>query len=49
METIKVMVNGLPGNVARILAGHIHKDKRFNLIPYSLTGAEILESEYMLD
>ncbi|MBT8370524.1 MAG: dihydrodipicolinate reductase [Deltaproteobacteria bacterium] len=49
METIKVMVNGLPGNVARIVAGHIHKDKRFNLIPYSLTGAEILESEYMLD
>ncbi|NNL75329.1 MAG: dihydrodipicolinate reductase [Desulfobacterales bacterium] len=49
METTKVMVNGLPGNVARIVAGHIHKDKRFNLIPYSLTGAEILESEYMLD
>ena len=49
MDIIKVMVNGLPGNMASIVAGQIQKDERFNLIPYSLTGAEILESEYMLD
>ena len=49
MDTIKVMVNGLPGNMASKVAGHIQKDERFKLIPYSLTGAEILEPEYTLD
>jgi 4-hydroxy-tetrahydrodipicolinate reductase len=46
MDKIKVMVNGLPGNVARKVVEHIQRDKRFTLIPYSLTGAEILESDY---
>ena len=45
MSTIKVMVNGIPGNVARMVAGHILKDDRFEWIPYSLTGPEIQESE----
>ena len=49
MNPINVMVNGLPGNVAGIVAGHIHEDKRFELIPYSLTGAEIQESEYSIE
>ena len=49
MDKIKVMVNGLPGNVACKVVEHIQRDKRFTLIPYSLTGAEILESEYKVD
>jgi 4-hydroxy-tetrahydrodipicolinate reductase len=43
------MVNGLPGNVARIVAGFILRDERFELIPYSLTGPEIETSEYRID
>jgi 4-hydroxy-tetrahydrodipicolinate reductase len=41
MNTINVMVNGLPGNLARLVAGHVLKDGRFKLVPYSLTGPEI--------
>lgn len=43
------MVNGLPGNVARIVTGHILADERFELIPYSLTGSEIQASECRLE
>jgi 4-hydroxy-tetrahydrodipicolinate reductase len=49
MSTIKVMVNGLPGNVARTVAGYLLKDGRFELIPHSLTGPQIQESEYIID
>jgi 4-hydroxy-tetrahydrodipicolinate reductase len=35
------MVNGIPGNMAGILALHILADARFELLPYSLTGPEI--------
>ena len=49
MTSIKVMVNGLPGNVARKVAGFIVKDPRFELIPYSLTGPEIEASEDRID
>jgi 4-hydroxy-tetrahydrodipicolinate reductase len=43
MNAIKVMVNGLPGNMARTVAEHVVCDKRFQLIPYSLTGPEIAQ------
>ena len=43
------MVNGLPGNVARMVAEFILKDERFELVPYSLTGPEIETSEYRID
>ena len=49
MNPIKVMVNGLPGNVSRIVAAQILKDERFELIPYSLTGPEIQLPEYSLE
>jgi len=49
MNPINVMVNGLPGNVAQIVARHILQDPRFELLPFSLTGPEIQESEYRLD
>jgi 4-hydroxy-tetrahydrodipicolinate reductase len=41
MSQINVMVNGLPGNAAKVIARHIASDQRFALIPYSLTGPEI--------
>jgi len=49
MSTIKVMVNGLPGNIARLVAGYLITDGRFELVPYSLTGPEIQKSEYTID
>lgn len=45
MEPIKVMVNGLPGNMSRVVAEHVAVDNRFELIPISLTGPEISEIE----
>ena len=49
MNPIKVMVNGLPGNVAQIVARHILKDPRFELLPYSMTGPEIQESRHTIE
>jgi 4-hydroxy-tetrahydrodipicolinate reductase len=49
MEQIKIMVNGLPGNVAVKVARHVLNDNRFDLVPYSLTGPEITEKEFILD
>ena len=46
MNTTKVMVNGIPGNVAVIVARHILDDSRFELVPYSLTGPEIQATEH---
>ncbi|MDY6951057.1 MAG: dihydrodipicolinate reductase [Thermodesulfobacteriota bacterium] len=45
MEPIKVMVNGLPGNMATKAAEHIVQDPATTLIPYALTGAEITAQE----
>ena len=41
MSGLNVMVNGLPGNVTRMLARHIIQANDLNLVPYSLTGPEI--------
>ncbi len=49
MSPIKVMVNGLPGNVSREVAAQIQQDDRFDLVPFSLTGPEIRQSEYEVD
>ena len=49
MKKIKVMVNGIPGNVAVIIAKHIMADQRFELVPYSLTGPEITEKAFRID
>ena len=49
MSPIKVMVNGMPGNVAVLVANHILSDDRFDLIPESLTGPEIQERECGLE
>jgi len=49
MKPIKVMVNGLPGNLARKVAGYLLTDGRFELVAQSLTGPEIQESECLID
>ena len=49
MGRIKVMVNGIPGNMAVNVAKHVMNDSMFELIPYALTGPEIAEAEYILD
>jgi len=41
MQPTLMMINGLPGNVASIIAGHALHDERISLLPYSLTGPEI--------
>ena len=41
MKKISIMVNGLPGNVASIIAGFALSDTRVTLLPHSLTGPEI--------
>ena len=45
MEPIKVMVNGLPGNMATKAAEHIQRDSAMKLIPYALTGPEMTANE----
>ncbi len=49
MDQIKIMVNGIPGNVAVNVADHVLKDDRFELVPESLTGPEITDNEYKMD
>jgi len=49
MKPINVMVNGLPGNVSRIVAAQILQDERFELVPWSLTGPEIQQPDYSFE
>jgi 4-hydroxy-tetrahydrodipicolinate reductase len=42
------MINGLPGNVASIIAGHALKDSRVTLLPHSLTGPEITADRHTI-
>ncbi len=49
MNRIKIMVNGMPGNMADNVAKHAIDDDRFELIPYSLTGPEITEDKHNID
>lgn len=41
MNRIKLMINGLPGNVAEIICRHALADPRFAVLPFSLTGPTI--------
>jgi 4-hydroxy-tetrahydrodipicolinate reductase len=41
MEKINIMINGLPGNVAKRITQFALTDDRFMVIPFSLTGEEI--------
>ncbi len=49
MNRIKIMVNGIPGNMAGNVAKYAINDDRFELIPYSLTGPEISEDKHKID
>ena len=46
MAPIPVMINGLPGNVARVIMTHALSDSRFRVIPFSLTGPEIAADRF---
>jgi 4-hydroxy-tetrahydrodipicolinate reductase len=48
MNRVKVMANGLPGNMAAKVGEHILADNDLQLIPYSLTGPEITEAETVI-
>ncbi len=41
MSPVKIMLNGLPGNVAQVICRHALADDRIAVLPYSLTGPEI--------
>jgi 4-hydroxy-tetrahydrodipicolinate reductase len=43
------MITGLPGNMARLLAGRAEADPRFRLVPFSLTGPEIEADRFRED
>ncbi|WP_020588989.1 dihydrodipicolinate reductase [Desulfobacter curvatus] len=49
MNCIPIMISGLPGNVARIMASSALQDERFTLVPFSLTGEEITQGEVSVD
>lgn len=49
MNRMKIMVNGIPGNMAVNVAKHALDDERFEVIPYSFTGPEIAEAQYVID
>lgn len=48
MNRIKLMINGLPGKVAEIIAKHALKDERFSVIPFSLTGPDTTDGTYKI-
>jgi 4-hydroxy-tetrahydrodipicolinate reductase len=41
MTPVPIMINGLPGNVSKVIAAAAIDDPRFTVLPYSLTGPEI--------
>lgn len=49
MKKIKVMINGLPGNVAQVITKHAIADERIEVLPYALTGPDIDFSHCHID
>lgn len=49
MQPIRIMVNGIPGNMGINIAKRVIRDERFDLIPYSLTGPEIEQNVHTVD
>lgn len=49
MNRLKVMINGLPGQVAGSIANHVLADDRFELVPFSFTGPDIADSTCLMD
>lgn len=48
MDKMKVMVNGIPGKMAALLAGHVVETEGFELVPYALTGPDIRIDEVVV-
>jgi 4-hydroxy-tetrahydrodipicolinate reductase len=48
-KPIQVMVNGIPGSMATLIAKHALNDPRFALVPHSLTGPEIEKNEHPVE
>ena len=46
MGPIKIMVNGIPGNMAVNVASLAERDNRFQVMPYALTGPEIQKDSH---
>ena len=46
MPPIPVMINGLPGNVARVMLARALSDSRFRVIPFAFTGPEIADQRF---
>jgi 4-hydroxy-tetrahydrodipicolinate reductase len=49
MSPIKVMINGLPGNVTQVITRLALADQRLSILPWSLTGPDINVPEFRLD
>ncbi|MCF6246235.1 MAG: dihydrodipicolinate reductase [Desulfobacula sp.] len=49
MEKINVMVNGLPGNVAKKMALFAVSNDQYTIVPYSLTGQEITQNDITIN
>ncbi|WP_321493303.1 dihydrodipicolinate reductase [uncultured Desulfobacter sp.] len=45
MNYIPIMISGLPGKVAAIMAEAASQDQRFTLVPFSLTGEDITQTQ----
>ncbi len=45
MSSVPVMINGLPGKVADVIATAVLADARFSIVPYSLTGEDIPDTK----
>jgi 4-hydroxy-tetrahydrodipicolinate reductase len=49
MQPIRVMVNGIPGNVAHTVARHVIRAQDFEIVKFSLTGPEIHAAEIEIE
>jgi len=49
MNKLKVMINGIPGNMSVNVAKHVLADNGVDLILHSLTGPEITKDEHVVD
>ena len=49
MNRIKLLISGLPGNMAANVARHALADDRFEVLPAALTGPEITDRSFTLD
>lgn len=49
MKKIPILLAGLPGKMATLVAKRLAKNPQYELIPYSLTGPDVKEKKFLLD